>query len=192
MLGLGNIGPAAAMPVMEGKAAAVQAVRECRRLAPSCLPPRTPILSSKSSTASPLGTVASISKTSPRQGLEVERRLRELLDVPVFHDDPHGTAIVVLAALTTRCSWCKGHLGMSGWWFPESALPGGPSSSCYTAMACSIPELMRSPMNASLPPRPRIADCVDTDELNADYIVPSVFDLAVAPAVAAAVRKATS
>jgi malate dehydrogenase (oxaloacetate-decarboxylating) len=99
VLGLGDIGPAAAMPVMEGKAllfkefAGVDAVPICldctdvdalvetvARLAPS------------------FGGINLEDISAPRC-FEVEDRLRELLDIPVFHDDQHGTAIVVLAAL---------------------------------------------------------------------------------------------
>jgi malate dehydrogenase (oxaloacetate-decarboxylating) len=99
VLGLGDIGPAAAMPVMEGKAllfkqfAGVDAVPICLdctdvdglvetvvRLAPS------------------FGGINLEDISAPRC-FEVEDRLRELLDIPVFHDDQHGTAIVVLAAL---------------------------------------------------------------------------------------------
>ncbi|MGN9839190.1 NAD(P)-dependent malic enzyme [Nonomuraea sp. H19] len=99
VLGLGDIGPLAAMPVMEGKAllfkefANVDAVPICLdctdvdalvetvvRLAPS------------------FGGINLEDISAPRC-FEVEARLRELLDIPVFHDDQHGTAIVVLAAL---------------------------------------------------------------------------------------------
>jgi malate dehydrogenase (oxaloacetate-decarboxylating) len=99
VLGLGDIGPAAAMPVMEGKAllfkefAGVDSVPICLdctdvdelvetiiRLAPS------------------FGGINLEDISAPRC-FEVERRLREALDIPVFHDDQHGTAIVVLAAL---------------------------------------------------------------------------------------------
>ncbi|MER7366936.1 NAD(P)-dependent malic enzyme [Nonomuraea wenchangensis] len=99
VLGLGDIGPAAAMPVMEGKAllfkefGGVDAVPICldctdvdglvetvARLAPS------------------FGGINLEDISAPRC-FEVEARLRDLLDIPVFHDDQHGTAIVVLAAL---------------------------------------------------------------------------------------------
>ena len=99
VLGLGDIGPAAAMPVMEGKAllfkefAGVDAVPICldstdtdalvetvRQLAPS------------------FGGINLEDISAPRC-FEIEDRLRALLDIPVFHDDQHGTAIVVLAAL---------------------------------------------------------------------------------------------
>ena len=99
VLGLGNIGPAAAMPVMEGKAAlfkqfggvnavpivlattdADEIVETVARLAPS------------------FGGINLEDISSPRC-FDIERRLIERLDIPVFHDDQHGTAVVVLAAL---------------------------------------------------------------------------------------------
>ncbi len=99
VLGLGDIGPAAAMPVMEGKAllfkhfAGVDAVPICLdctdvdelfetvvRLAPS------------------FGGINLEDISAPRC-FELEHRLQDALDIPVFHDDQHGTAIVVLAAL---------------------------------------------------------------------------------------------
>jgi malate dehydrogenase (oxaloacetate-decarboxylating) len=100
VLGLGDIGPAAAMPVMEGKAALFkhfagvdawpvvldtkdvdQIVEIVRCIAPG------------------YGGINLEDISAPRC-FEIERRLRDLLDIPVFHDDQHGTAIVVLAALT--------------------------------------------------------------------------------------------
>ncbi len=99
VLGLGNIGPAAALPVMEGKAAlfrefagldsvpivldttnADEIVRTVQHLAPS------------------FGGINLEDISAPRC-FEIEARLRDSLDIPVFHDDQHGTAVVVLAAL---------------------------------------------------------------------------------------------
>jgi malate dehydrogenase (oxaloacetate-decarboxylating) len=105
VLGLGNLGPAAALPVMEGKAAlfkrfagvdawpvvldtqdADEIVEVVRAIAPA------------------YGGINLEDIAAPRC-FEIEARLRDLLDIPVFHDDQHGTAIVVLAALTNalRC-----------------------------------------------------------------------------------------
>jgi malate dehydrogenase (oxaloacetate-decarboxylating) len=99
VLGLGDIGPAAALPVMEGKAllfkhfAGIDAVPVCMQ------------------TGSVDELVDAIARLAPTYGginledisaprcFEIERRLQERLDIPVFHDDQHGTAIVVLAAL---------------------------------------------------------------------------------------------
>jgi malate dehydrogenase (oxaloacetate-decarboxylating) len=103
VLGLGNIGPLGAMPVMEGKAvlfkhfAGVDAVPVCME------------------TGSVDEIVAAVARIAPTYGginledisaprcFEIESRLKEMLDIPVFHDDQHGTAIVVLAALINAC-----------------------------------------------------------------------------------------
>src|SRR3984957_3824027 len=103
VLGLGDIGPEAALPVMEGKAVlfktfgGVDAVPVCLRV------------------SSPDELVETVQRMEPMFGginlediaaphcFEVERRLSETLSIPVFHDDQHGTAVVVLAALRNAC-----------------------------------------------------------------------------------------
>lgn len=99
VLGLGNIGPEAAMPVMEGKAvlfkefAGVDAV-------PICLDTQDvdELVRTIALLAPSFGGINLEDISAPRC-FEVERRLREMLSIPVFHDDQHGTAIVVTAAL---------------------------------------------------------------------------------------------
>ncbi|MFD2767304.1 NAD(P)-dependent malic enzyme [Micromonospora eburnea] len=99
VLGLGNIGPRAALPVMEGKAvlfkqfAGVDAV-------PICLDTQDvdEIVAAVRALAPSFGGINLEDISAPRC-FEVERRLDEALPIPVFHDDQHGTAIVVLAAL---------------------------------------------------------------------------------------------
>jgi malate dehydrogenase (oxaloacetate-decarboxylating) len=100
VLGLGNLGPAAALPIMEGKAALFKRFGGIDAW-PLCLATqdvdeivRTVQLISPGFAGINLEDIA-----APRC-FEVEAQLRELLDIPVFHDDQHGTAIVVLAALT--------------------------------------------------------------------------------------------
>jgi malate dehydrogenase (oxaloacetate-decarboxylating) len=103
VLGLGNIGPEAALPVMEGKAvlfktfAGVDAVPVCLKV------------------SSPQQLVETVQRMEPMFGginlediaaphcFDVERQLSETLSIPVFHDDQHGTAVVVLAALRNAC-----------------------------------------------------------------------------------------
>jgi malate dehydrogenase (oxaloacetate-decarboxylating) len=111
VLGLGNIGPAAALPVMEGKAAlfrefagldsvpivldttdADQIVRTVQRIAPS------------------FGGINLEDISAPRC-FDIEARLRDSLDIPVFHDDQHGTAVVVLAALRNAAAITDRELG---------------------------------------------------------------------------------
>ena len=100
VLGLGNIGPAAALPVMEGKAALFKQFADVDAW-PVCLDTQDAdeIVSIVRAIAPVYGGVNLEDISAPRC-FEIERRLREELDVPVFHDDQHGTAIVVLAALT--------------------------------------------------------------------------------------------
>jgi malate dehydrogenase (oxaloacetate-decarboxylating) len=99
VLGLGNIGPAGALPVMEGKAALFREFAGLNAV---------PIVLSTTDVAEIVATVERIAPSfgginlediSAPRCFEVEARLRERLDIPVFHDDQHGTAIVVLAAL---------------------------------------------------------------------------------------------
>ncbi|GAB3972688.1 hypothetical protein GCM10027615_34410 [Plantactinospora veratri] len=100
VLGLGNIGPAAALPVMEGKAALFKRFGGVDAW-PVVLDTQDPdeIVSIVRAIAPQYGGINLEDIAAPRC-FEIENRLRELLDIPVFHDDQHGTAIVVLAALT--------------------------------------------------------------------------------------------
>jgi malate dehydrogenase (oxaloacetate-decarboxylating) len=99
VLGLGNIGPAAALPVMEGKAALFQQFAGLNAV---------PIVLAATSVDAIVETVVRIAPSfgginlediSAPRCFEIERRLRERVTIPVMHDDQHGTAIVVLAAL---------------------------------------------------------------------------------------------
>jgi malate dehydrogenase (oxaloacetate-decarboxylating) len=100
VLGLGNVGPYAALPVMEGKAALFKRFAGIDAW-PVCLDTQDSdeIVRTVQVIAPAFGGINLEDISAPRC-FEVERRLRELLDIPVFHDDQHGTAIVVLAALT--------------------------------------------------------------------------------------------
>ncbi|GAA4288403.1 NAD-dependent malic enzyme [Georgenia daeguensis] len=99
VLGLGDIGPAAALPVMEGKAALFKEFADVDAW-PVCLDTKDTeeIISIVKAMAPVYGGVNLEDISAPRC-FEIEARLREELDIPVFHDDQHGTAIVVLAAL---------------------------------------------------------------------------------------------
>jgi malate dehydrogenase (oxaloacetate-decarboxylating) len=99
VLGLGDIGPAAALPVMEGKAALFKQFAGVDAW-PVCLDTTDTeeIISIVKALAPVYGGVNLEDISAPRC-FEIERRLRDELDIPVFHDDQHGTAIVVLAAL---------------------------------------------------------------------------------------------
>jgi malate dehydrogenase (oxaloacetate-decarboxylating) len=99
VLGLGNIGPEAALPVMEGKAALFKQFADVDAW-PVCLDTQDvdEIVRTVQILAPAYGGINLEDISAPRC-FEVEERLRDLLDIPVFHDDQHGTAIVVLAAL---------------------------------------------------------------------------------------------
>jgi malate dehydrogenase (oxaloacetate-decarboxylating) len=98
VLGLGNIGPAAAMPVMEGKALLFKEFGGIDAW-PLCLDTTDPdrIVTTVEAIAPGFGGINLEDIAAPRC-FEVEERLRASLDIPVFHDDQHGTAVVVLAA----------------------------------------------------------------------------------------------
>jgi len=100
VLGLGNLGAAAALPVMEGKAALFKRFAGIDAW-PICLDTQdVDEIVRTVQILSPVYAGINLEDISAPRCFEVEARLRELLDVPVFHDDQHGTAIVVLAALT--------------------------------------------------------------------------------------------
>ncbi|WFB09215.1 NAD-dependent malic enzyme [Streptomyces sp. LX-29] len=100
VLGLGNIGPMAALPVMEGKAALFKRFAGIDAW-PICLDTQDSdeIVAIVKAIAPGFAGINLEDISAPRC-FEIEARLREALDIPVFHDDQHGTAIVVLAALT--------------------------------------------------------------------------------------------
>ena len=310
VLGLGNIGPAAALPVMEGKAALFKQFAGVDAW-PICLASQDTdeIVRAVEMIAPGFGGINLEDIAAPRC-FEIERRLRDELDIPVFHDDQHGTAIVVLAALTNalrvvdkkledvrivvsgvgaaghaiiRLLAAEGATDIVGCdrrgaldpqatpsdefrgWIAANTNPSGVQGTLKEVLAdadvfvgVSAPNLLdgediatmaaRAVVFALANPDPEvdpvvasrhaavvatgrsdyanqinnvlafpgffrglldagasditdemmiaaataIADCVHPDELNASYIVPSVFDADVAPAVAAAVRHAAA
>ncbi|MEG1887574.1 MAG: NADP-dependent malic enzyme [Oscillospiraceae bacterium] len=103
VLGLGDIGPAAAMPVMEGKCALFKEFGGVDAF---------PICIDSKDTDTIVNTIALISKSfgginlediSAPRCFEIEKRLKKLCDIPVFHDDQHGTAIIAAAAMMNAC-----------------------------------------------------------------------------------------
>ncbi|CDD57457.1 NADP-dependent malic enzyme [[Bacteroides] pectinophilus] len=99
VLGLGNIGPYAAMPVMEGKAVLFKEFGGVNAV-PICLDTQDTeeIIRTVAAIAPGFGGINLEDISAPRC-FEIETRLKEMLDIPVFHDDQHGTAIVVLAGI---------------------------------------------------------------------------------------------
>lgn len=99
VLGLGNLGPGGALPVMEGKAMLFKEFADIDAF-PVCLDTQDPdaIVETVKNIAPVFGGINLEDIAAPRC-FEIEARLREILDIPIFHDDQHGTAIVSLAAL---------------------------------------------------------------------------------------------
>jgi len=99
VLGLGDIGPKAAMPVMEGKAALFKRFAGLNAI-PICLDTKDPdeIIRIVSALAPSFGGINLEDISAPRC-VTIERKLKEIMKIPVFHDDQHGTAIIVLAGL---------------------------------------------------------------------------------------------
>ena len=100
VLGLGNIGPEAAMPVMEGKAALFKAFGGVDAI-PLCVRSHDvdEIVNTVALLAGSFGGVNLEDIAAPRC-FEIERKLKERCDIPIFHDDQHGTAVITLAGLT--------------------------------------------------------------------------------------------
>ena len=113
VLGLGDIGPRAAMPVMEGKAVLFKEFGGVDAV-PICLDTTDPdeIVETVVRLAPSFGGVNLEDISAPRC-FEIERRLKDRLDIPVFHDDQHGTAVVVLAALRNALVLTGRDLGSS-------------------------------------------------------------------------------
>src|SRR6266545_3757158 len=111
VLGLGNIGPRAAMPVMEGKAVLFKQFGGVDAV-PICLATQDveEIIAAVTALAPSFGGINLEDISAPRC-FEVERRLADALPIPVFHDDQHGTAIVVLAALRNAAQLLDRKLG---------------------------------------------------------------------------------
>jgi malate dehydrogenase (oxaloacetate-decarboxylating) len=107
VLGLGNIGPEAALPVMEGKAILFKNFGDVDAF-PICLDTQDTeeIIKTCKLLAPGLGGINLEDISAPRC-VEIERRLIDELDIPVFHDDQHGTAIITIAALINACKLTK-------------------------------------------------------------------------------------
>ena len=111
VLGLGDIGPAAGMPVMEGKCALFKEFADVDAF-PICVNSKDvdTIVNTIYMISQSFGGINLEDIAAPRC-FEIERRLKELCDIPVFHDDQHGTAIVVAAALINACKVTGKKLG---------------------------------------------------------------------------------
>ncbi|MGC9029578.1 MAG: NAD-dependent malic enzyme [Desulfomonilaceae bacterium] len=111
VLGLGNVGPVAALPVMEGKAMLFKEFAGINAF-PLCLSvSEIEEIVSVVKAVSPVFAAVNLEDISAPRCFEVERRLSEELDIPVFHDDQHGTSIAVLAALRNALKLVGKRLG---------------------------------------------------------------------------------
>ncbi|QIL46000.1 NADP-dependent malic enzyme [Vagococcus coleopterorum] len=99
VLGLGNIGPEAAIPVMEGKATLFKRFADVDAIPISLNTQDTEEIIQAVAAIAPSFAGINLEDIGAPRCFEIETRLKEMLDIPVFHDDQHGTAIVVLAAL---------------------------------------------------------------------------------------------
>ncbi|MDD3113596.1 MAG: NADP-dependent malic enzyme [Candidatus Izemoplasmatales bacterium] len=107
VLGLGNIGPEAALPVMEGKAALLYEFAKIEAF-PLCLSTQDPQeIIETIIRLSPTFAAIMLEDISAPNCVLIERKLQELCNIPVFHDDQHGTAIVVSAAVKNACRYLK-------------------------------------------------------------------------------------
>lgn len=107
VLGLGDIGPLAALPVMEGKAMLFKQLANVDAV-PICLDTKDPeeLIRMIKALAPAFGGINLEDISSPRC-FEIEERLKRELDIPVFHDDQHGTAVVILAGLLNALKYCN-------------------------------------------------------------------------------------
>jgi len=243
VLGLGNIGPEAALPVMEGKAILFKEFAGVDAW-PICLATTDPdeIVRAVAAIAPGFGGINLEDIAAPRC-FEIEARLRELLDIPVLHDDQHGTAIVVLAALQNALRVVDKRLedarivvtgaGAAGTATARMLAAAGAGEIIVFAMANPTPEIapeeiegLVAVMGTGRSDYPNqinnvlafpgvfrgalhvrataitegmkiaaaraLADVVPRDHLAADYVLPSVLDRRVAPAIADAVALAAS
>src|SRR5512144_1908795 len=103
VLGLGDIGPLAAMPVMEGKAMLMETLVGLSGI-PILLDSKDPdTIVETVATIAPTFAAIQLEDISAPRCFEIEERLQSMLDIPVMHDDQHGTAVVSTAALTNAC-----------------------------------------------------------------------------------------
>ena len=146
VLGLGDIGPRAALPVMEGKALLFKELANVDAF-PLCLATKDVdeiVMLVKA--VSPVFGGINLEDISAPRCFEIEDRLKTELDIPVFHDDQHGTAVVVLAALINALKIVKKKMGTSASCSRARGPPASrpPSSSCATGSSRSSPAIGRA------------------------------------------------
>ena len=203
VLGLGAIGPEAGMPVMEGKCVLFKAFGGVDAV-PLCIRSKDvdEIVRTVELLAGSFGGVNLEDIAAPRC-FEIERKLKQRCDIPIFHDDQHGTAIIVAAALLNALKIVGKRMqeitavfsgagaavvGTGRSDFPNQinnvlAFPGV-FRGAFDVRASDINEPMKMAAARAL------AELVDEAELRPEYIIPAPFDPRVCPAVAHAVAQA--
>jgi malate dehydrogenase (oxaloacetate-decarboxylating) len=156
VLGLGDIGPAAAMPVMEGKAMLLKDFADVDAY-PICLDERDPdrLVDMIAALSVGFGGINLEDISAPRC-FEVEGKLRQRLDIPVFHDDQHGTAVVVLAALLNAVKLVGKEVGPNLKVVVQGIGAAGIAVS-NLLMAAGVTDLVGVDMNGIVTPRRREA-----------------------------------
>ena len=156
VLGLGDIGPAAAMPVMEGKAMLFKDFADVDAY-PICLDERDPdrLVDMIAALSVGFGGINLEDISAPRC-FEVEGKLRQRLDIPVFHDDQHGTAVVVLAALLNAVKLVGKEVGRDLKVVVQGIGAAGIAVS-NLLMAAGVVDLIGVDMNGIVTPRRREA-----------------------------------
>ena len=201
VLGLGDIGPEAGMPVMEGKCVLFKAFGGVDAV-PLCIRSHDvdEIVRTVALLAGSFGGINLEDIAAPRC-FEIERKLKEVCDIPIFHDDQHGTAIIVAAALINALKLVGKRMEDITAVFSGAAVVGtgrsdfpnqinnvlafpGVFRGAFDVRASDINEEMKMAAARAL------AELVSDKELRPDYIIPAAFDPRVCPAVAKAVAEA--
>ena len=186
ILGLGNIGPEAGMPVMEGKCALFKAFGDVDAF-PLCIKSHDvdEIVNTIYLISGSFGGVNLEDISAPRC-FEIEKKLKEKCDIPIFHDDQHGTAIVVSAGLTNA-------LRLVGKKFSEAKVVINGAGSAGISICKLLLELGTGDVvmvDLKIAAAKAIAELISDEELSEDNIIPKAFDKRVGPAVAKAVAEA--
>ena len=202
VLGLGDIGPEAALPVMEGKCVLFKEFGDVDAI-PICLDTKDTeeIIRTVKLIAPGLGGI-NLEDISAHRCIDIETRLKEELDIPVFHDDQHGTAIVVAAGLINALKVVNKKVEdikvvVNG----AGAAIVGTGRSDYPNQINNVlvfPGLFKGALRAKskkiteemkIAAAEGLASLIKPEELRKDYIIPDAFDKRVAEAVASAVEK---
>ncbi len=137
VLGLGNIGPLAGKPVMEGKAALFKKFAGIDVFDIEVAATDPELFINVVAALEPTFGAINLEDIKAPECFVIERRLRERMSIPVFHDDQHGTAITVAAAVQQRAACCRTRRWpMCAWSPPARGRRRSPASTCWWRWAC--------------------------------------------------------